>query len=221
MGWKCRSWPTHFSAHTLLSVNILSNVTAADLVFCMTHSSWRSLLNGCMFWYSRTMLSDKQSEHSFSPSTFRLVFVTKKFVLHSWACKNYFILIWELLLSIMPFKFARFRYDCIIANFPKDFCWISRIGSRRWANFKFLTSHLITCHYDTIICVKQLRCIIIKIPNNCRQLVVLCPGVIQLKRHKEEKYIFDEEGVQVFILKNCWNKFLVRNLLPLNLPNGW
>jgi len=51
--------------------------------------------------------------------------------------------------------------------------------------------------------VKQLRCIIIKIPNNCRQLVVLCPGVIQLKRHKEEKYIFDEEGVQVFILKNC------------------
>jgi len=29
--------------------------------------------------------------------------------------------------------------------------------------------------------LKQLRCIIIKIPNNCRQLVVLFPGVIQLK----------------------------------------
>ena len=40
------------------------------LVFCMTHSSWQSLSNGCMFLYSRTMLSDKQSEHSFSPTTF-------------------------------------------------------------------------------------------------------------------------------------------------------
>ena len=33
MGWKWRSWPTHFSAHKFLSVNILSNVTAAYLVF--------------------------------------------------------------------------------------------------------------------------------------------------------------------------------------------
>jgi len=40
-----------------------------------------------------------------------------------------------------------------------------------------------------------------KNPNNCRQLVVLSPGATQLKRHKEEKYIFD--GVKVFILKNC------------------
>jgi len=31
------------------------------------------------------------------------------------------------------------------------------------------------------------------------------------KRHKE-KYIFDE-GVKVFILKKCWNRFLVWNLL--------
>jgi len=45
-------------------------VTAAYLVFCMTHSSWRSLSNGCMLLYSRTMLSDKQSEYSFSPTTF-------------------------------------------------------------------------------------------------------------------------------------------------------
>jgi len=51
--------------------------------------------------------------------------------------------------------------------------------------------------------LKQLSSIIIKNPNNCRQLVELCPGVTQSKRHKEEKYIFDEEGVKVFILKNC------------------
>jgi len=29
--------------------------------------------------------------------------------------------------------------------------------------------------------LKQLRCIVIKIPNNCRQLVVLIPGVTQSK----------------------------------------
>jgi len=25
--------------------------------------------------------------------------------------------------------------------------------------------------------------------------------------------IFDEKGVKIFILKNCWNRFMVRNLL--------
>jgi len=70
MGWKWRSWPPHFPAHNFLSSNILSNVTAAYLVFCMTYSSWRSFSNGCVFLYSRTMLSDKQSEHSFNPTTF-------------------------------------------------------------------------------------------------------------------------------------------------------
>ena len=65
MSWKCRSWSTHFR-----STDFLSNVTAAYLVCFMTHSSWRSLSNGCMLLYSSTMLSDKQSEHSFSPTTF-------------------------------------------------------------------------------------------------------------------------------------------------------
>jgi len=46
--------------------DVLSNVTA-DLGFCVTHSLWRSVSNGCMFLYSsRTILSDKQSEHSFN-----------------------------------------------------------------------------------------------------------------------------------------------------------
>jgi len=66
MGWKCRFWPTHFSAHNFLLVKIFSNVTAAYFVFCMSHSSWRSLSNGCMSLYSRTTLSVKQSEHNCS-----------------------------------------------------------------------------------------------------------------------------------------------------------
>jgi len=31
---------------------------------------------------------------------------------------------------------------------------------------------------------------------------------------KKINIFFDEEGVEVFILKNCWNSCLVRNLLP-------
>jgi len=65
---------TLFGPHFSFSqqFDFLSNVTVAYLVFVgyMTHSSWLSLSNGCMFLYSRTMLSDKQSEHSFSPTTF-------------------------------------------------------------------------------------------------------------------------------------------------------
>ena len=38
MGWKCRSWPTHFFAHNFLSVNILSNVVAAYFVFFVWHT---------------------------------------------------------------------------------------------------------------------------------------------------------------------------------------
>jgi len=37
------------------------------------------------------------------------------------------------------------------------------------------------CYFDTIIRLKQLRCIIIKIANDCRQLVVHCPGVTQIQ----------------------------------------
>jgi len=38
--------------------------------FCTTHSFWRFLSNGCILLYSKTMLSDKQSEVSFSLTTF-------------------------------------------------------------------------------------------------------------------------------------------------------
>jgi len=52
--------------------DFLCNVTAACLIFCVTHSSWRSFSNGCMFLYSRKTLSNKQSEHSLSPTTFKV-----------------------------------------------------------------------------------------------------------------------------------------------------
>ena len=45
-------------------------------------------------------------------------------------------------------------------------------------------------YYDTIICLKQLRCTMIKIPNNCRQLVVLRPGVIQTKTSQRREVYF-------------------------------
>jgi len=32
---------------------------------------------------------------------------------------------------------------------------------------------------------------------------------------KKRSTLFDEEGVKVFIVKNCWNRFLVRNLLSV------
>jgi len=42
-------------------------------------------------------------------------------------------------------------------------------------------------------------------------LVLALPNI---KRQKEDKELFDEEGVKAFISKNCWNKFLFRKLLP-------
>jgi len=39
------------------------------------------------------------------------------------------------------------------------------------------------------------------------------------KRQKEGEEIFDE-GVKVFIFKNCWNKYFTRNLLPAK-PAEW
>jgi len=35
-----------------------------------------------------------------------------------------------------------------------------------------------------------------------------------MKRQKEGKEFFDVKGVKLFTSKNCWNKYLARNLLP-------
>ena len=65
---KYSSWPPYFSAHNFFSANILNNLSAAYLLFVwMTHSFHESLSNGRMCLYSRTMLNDKQTEHTFSP----------------------------------------------------------------------------------------------------------------------------------------------------------
>jgi len=48
--------------------------------------------------------------------------------------------------------------------------------------------------------------------SKCHCWIQLIPFL--KKRHREEKYIFNEEGVKVFILKNRWNRFLVKNLFP-------
>ena len=64
-GRKCLSWPPHFSAHNFLTVDSLSNVTAAYLL-CMTDRFWQYLPNvPCVY---KTVLSNKQ--HSFSLTTF-------------------------------------------------------------------------------------------------------------------------------------------------------
>jgi len=62
------------------------------------------------------------------------------------------------------------------------------------------------------ICLKQLRGVTIETPMViamvylCIQMVVLV--LPNIKRQKEVKDFFDEEGVKVFISKNCWNKYL-------------
>ena len=46
----------------------------------------------------------------------------------------------------MPFKLTIFRYDCIIANFTKGFCWISRIeaiGIKPTFKFWILQPHML------------------------------------------------------------------------------
>jgi len=46
------------------------------------------------------------------------------------------------------------------------------------------------------------------------------PNII-IKRLKEGKSFFDEEGVKVFITKNGWNKYWPRICYLLNLLNGF
>jgi len=49
-------------------------------------------------------------------------------------------------------------------------------------------------------------------------LVLVLPNI---KRQKEGKEIFDEEGVNVFISQNCWNEVWSGISYMLNLPNGF
>jgi len=59
-------------------------------------------------------------------------------------------------------------------------------------------SYLIICYYDIFVCLKQFRCITIKILNNCWQLVVVCPGVTQLKTSYRREVYFLVKKVSTF-----------------------
>jgi len=45
------------------------------------------------------------------------------------------------------------------------------------------------------------------------QLCLVVFVLPNIKRQKERKEFFDEEGGKVFVSKNCWNKYLARRLL--------
>ena len=49
-------------------------------------------------------------------------------------------------------------------------------------------------------------------------LVLVLPN---LKLHEDDKLLFDENGIEVFISKNCWNKFLSGICYLLSLPNSF
>jgi len=75
------------------------------------------------------MLSDTQSEHSFS-SALQLsksglcnlkLCVTLRSLQKVCLISVSQSLIWVLLLPVMPFKLTIFRYDCVISNFAKGF----------------------------------------------------------------------------------------------------
>jgi len=124
MGWKCRSWPTHFSAHNFLSVNILSSVTAAYFVFfCMIQivTCFYTVEQGSAINNLNIASALQLSKSDLCNLKFCVTFVSMQKLLSP---------IWMLMLPVMPFTLTLFRYYCIIANFAKDFSWISRIGNR-------------------------------------------------------------------------------------------
>ena len=96
--------------------------------FCMTHSSWRSLSNGCMSLYSRTMLSYKQSEHS-------SLLLSKSGLCNLKLCVTFVSMQKPLYFYLSAFatSYAFYVYHCFamiaILQTSQDFSWISRIDS--------------------------------------------------------------------------------------------
>ena len=82
---------------------------------------------------------------------------------------------------------------------------------------QMVSQTVVTFYFDTIICLKQLRCVIIKISKKLK--VGGCdwsPILPSLKVMKKIKMIFFdvESAVNIFIAKNYCKIFLVRKLLP-------
>ena len=126
--WLRLCWPPYFSAHNFLSVDILSNVIA-DYLLCMTHLTVLDNLFQMFACVYRTMISDKQTEHSLNFTTFYVWSLQHKLcVIWIWEHAKS-SLAWVDFASSMTFKFTVFHYDCIVANFAIGFSWISRIGT--------------------------------------------------------------------------------------------
>ena len=100
----------------------------------MTHSSWRSLSNGCMLICSRKCSAINNLSKASALQLPNSGLYNLRLCVTLGSMQKFLGLFWVLLLQVMPFKLTIFRYDCIITNSTKGFCWISRIGSRHWTN---------------------------------------------------------------------------------------
>jgi len=79
------------------------SVARLRIVFCMTHSSWRSLSNGYMFSYCRTMLSN----NNLSIASALLIQLSKsglfnlKLCVASWSMQKVLNLFWMLMQEVL------------------------------------------------------------------------------------------------------------------------
>jgi len=121
------------------SVNNLSNVTAAYLVFL-----WNTVLDDrfqTIAWFhtvvSRTTLSDKQSEHSFSLRRSKSGLCNLKLCYIREHAKTSLFLSECFCYQLCLLSSQCFAMIALLQTSQKNFSWINRIRSRHWANFKF------------------------------------------------------------------------------------
>jgi len=120
--------PPHFSAHNCLLFNLWSSVTAAYLIFCMTHrveDHFQIIAcfhtgEQCSAINNLSIASALQlSKSGLCNSKLCVTLGNMQKVLQSYLSA----------FATMPFNLTMFRYDCIIANFAKGFSWISKVGT--------------------------------------------------------------------------------------------
>ena len=102
---QCRHQSPYFSAHDFLSIDILSNSNCSLPSFLCDRQCLITFFNWShVFAVYRTMLSDKQTEHSFNPTTFSVWSLQLKMLLG--VLKKLSVLTE----CFMLFKFTMFRY---------------------------------------------------------------------------------------------------------------
>jgi len=106
---------------------------------------------------------------------------------------------------------------------PRSFCQIHcslSCAVLPCALVKYLFNRMAYDEKKKIICLKQLRCVIWKIPNDWKQVVVPRPDVAQFEGNKEDKAFLRRCKSLVFISKNCGNIFcFCSGIYLLNLPS--